>query len=130
MDRQAARWVSILDDESLDEETGLPNYSDTAKDRIFNRLQAWLKERKRLFPEDKPKEGQGVTSMRDWMNSPEGEAALKAQIRKIQGEAPSAPGQPKAPKRDKTADQKKQAEGSALKALVFGGEGVTEDPPE
>lgn len=130
MDRQAERWTAILDDESIDAETNFPTYNEATKDRIFKALQTWLEKRRKLFPDEKPREGAGVTSMRDWLNDPEARGELESMIRKISG-APDAPaGKAKPAKRDKAAETTKQAEGSALHALVFDGEGLTEGEGE
>jgi hypothetical protein len=123
LDRQALKWVAILDDDRTDED-GIPLYSLETKERVFKRASEWLKESKRLFPDEKGTgEGPGVTSMRAWMKdaSPENIRELKRMLGLAQ---PAKPKGAPAPTRDKVAEQATKAEGSALRALVFQAEGL------
>lgn len=123
LDRQALKWVAILDDERTDED-GIALYSMETKERVFKRATEWLKESKRLFPDTAPTEGPGVTSMRAWMKdaSPENIREFKKMLGLVSADKkkPATP----TPTRDKQAEQARAAEGSALRALVFSGEGL------
>lgn len=117
------KWVAILDDDTKDED-GIPLYSQETKERVFKRASEWLKESKRLFPDEKSNEGPGVGLLRKMMGDPAFAREVAKEMAKL-GAGQAAKKTPaKTPTRDKAAEQAKAAEGSALRALVFGGEGL------
>lgn len=115
-------WLRILESDERDDDD-IPLYSLADKERVFKAITNWLKDRKRLFPDTAPREGAQVTDMRNLLRDP----AIQRDLRKMFGaQAPAARPAISTP-RDRGAEQKKSAGGSALNALVFEGEGL-EDP--
>lgn len=124
LDRQALRWIALLEDETKDED-GIPLYSLETKERVFKRASDWLKESKRLFPDEARAEGDGVTLMRRMLKDPKVAQEFAKEMAKFNARN-GAPAEALAPARDKAAEQTKAAGGSALAALVFEGEGLTD----
>lgn len=119
MDRTVVQWMEILASDQKDEDD-FPLYPLEVKERVFKACQEWLIKRKKLFPDERPSEGRGVTEMRVWLRDP----SVQKEMRKMLGlETARAAGAVAKP-RDRDAEQKNAAKGSALNALVFEGEGL------
>ena len=118
----AERWAEILDNDDLNEE-GWPLYPEALKERLFARAQAWIKEYNKLFPKDAAAEGGGVTAMRDWLNTPEGEKEMQRAVNRHLAKTAK---KGSSGSFDRKAKQVQEAEGSGLHALVFEGEGLEE----
>lgn len=69
MDRQALRFIEMLNDDTKDDE-GHPLYDLSTKMKVFQIGQDWLIRRQKLKPTSTETEGQGITDMRSWINDP------------------------------------------------------------
>lgn len=70
MDRQALRFINMLDDEEQDSD-GNPRVSIEMKLKVFDKGQEWLTKRQKLRPaRAEEMEGAGIRDMRLWMNDP------------------------------------------------------------
>lgn len=69
MDRQALRFIEMLNDDTNDED-GHPVYDLTTKMKVFQIGQDWLIRRQKLKPSATETEGSGITDMRSWINDP------------------------------------------------------------
>lgn len=77
MDRQALRFIEMLNDESLDAD-GNDKVDIQLKMKLFAMGQDWLIRRKKLRPISADEtEGEGVRDMREWINNPEARTALE-----------------------------------------------------
>lgn len=70
MDRQALRFIEMLNDETKDED-GSEKVDIQLKMKLFQMGQDWLIRRRKLRPESEDgTEGDGVRDMRSWINDP------------------------------------------------------------
>ena len=132
MNREATRWIDVLDSNQRDDQ-GNPIFDWKTRREMFQMAQDWLIRSRKLWPhQDREEEGEGITNLRDWMNSPENVASLETMF-KARGWLPPPPkkaGRPnkvEAEHRQKFAAQKqaiKEASGvnddRALQALLKG----------
>ena len=70
MDRFAITLMNTLSDDSVTE-SGQPEVGIGAKMNAFKMAQDWLVKRRKLKPDEGDAEGEGVTLLRELMNSPE-----------------------------------------------------------
>ena len=120
MDKTVRVWMANLLDDRVDD-NDVPLFPLEVKERLFKRCEEYLLKRQKLFPNEGRKEGAGVTSMRQMLKDPEFEKVLAEmgyQKVKPASRAPSATA------RDRGAELAQAAEGSALHAAVFEGEGL------
>lgn len=124
LDDAAQRWLEIVRSEEVDEE-GYPIYSFDQQERAFKAVTNWIKDRKRLFPEKESTEGANVTTMRQLLRDP----SVQQELRKMFAGPAQLGGTRSALSGglDSAAEQKRSAAGSALRALVFEGEGLEEN---
>lgn len=132
MNREAIRWIEVLDGDHRDE-AGNPIFDWRVRKEMFQMAQDWLLRSRKLWPEDKSTgEGQGITDMREWMNSPQNLASIETMF-KARGWLPppvkrtGRPTKAEAEERRKFEAQKKALkdaqradDDSALKALMKG----------
>lgn len=70
MDRQALRFIDMLNDETKDE-SGAERYDIQLKMKLFQMGQDWLIRRKKLRPgQEGEGEGEGIRDMRSWIADP------------------------------------------------------------
>jgi len=119
MNREAIRWISVLDNDQRDAE-GNPLFDWKVRKEMFQMAQDWLIRSRKLWPpEDNDAEGEGVTNLRDWMNNPENVAALETMF-KARGWLPPIPKKAGRPtKAEAAARQTFKEQKQALKNAEF-----------
>ena len=69
MDRQARRFIDMLEDETVDEDGSL-KISIEMRFKLFDKGQSWLTQRAKLRPAGMESEGAGIADMRASMDDP------------------------------------------------------------
>lgn len=78
MNREAIRWIDKLEKQEIDE-NGNEVFNWKVRKEIFAMAQDWLIRSRKLWPDaGNEEEGEGITSMRDWMNDPKNLDAMDA----------------------------------------------------
>lgn len=103
MDQAASRFVAMLGEDATDA-AGNPIDLPTQM-KVFDMAQKWLKERKRLRPDDGG-ESAAVTEMREWINNPASREAFRGLMHEvgvvvIPDKVPGRPSKSQQPIRDR-----------------------------
>lgn len=115
MNREATRWIEVLDGDHRDER-GNPVFDWKVRKEMFQMAQDWLLRSRKLWPaQENEREGQGITDMREWMNSPENMATLETMF-KARGWLPPPPRKNGRPTREEAEHRRKfEAQKKAIK---------------
>lgn len=79
MDRQALRFIEMLNDDTRDED-GHAVYDLQTKMKVFQIGQDWLIRRQKLKPAAAETEGSGIADMRAWINDPSARSAIEQMV--------------------------------------------------